>query len=91
MRKEIQVEDSSRRAATREARNPSRRLDPETLTVHGAMERIPGAAAIFRRFGIDACCGGELPLTAAAERHGVELERLLRELDAAKAAAGDDG
>lgn len=85
------MEDSSTRTPTGDGRDPSRRLDPETTTVHGAMERLPAAAAVFQRFGIDTCCGGELPLRVAAERHGVELERLLGELDEAAAATGDDG
>lgn len=84
------MEDSSTRTPRRDGRDPSGRLDPETTTVHGAVERIPGAGAVFQRFGIDLCCGGELPLAVAAERHGVELDRLLRELDAVPAAAGDD-
>ena len=58
------------------------RLDPSATTVHEAMGKIPGAAEVFRRFGLDTCCGGDLPLEEAARHHGVELERLLAALEA---------
>lgn len=61
--------------------------NPEEVTVHEALGRVEGAAAVFERFGLDTCCGGELPVAAAAEHHGVELERLL---DALSAAAPED-
>lgn len=57
------------------------RLDPAVTTVHEAIRHVPGATDVFRRFGIDACCGGELSLAAAAEHHGVALDRLLDALD----------
>lgn len=62
--------------------SPDRRktLDPETTTVHEALGEIPGAGDVFRRFGIDTCCGGELSLAATAEHHDVELDRLMGEL-----------
>ncbi|MDG5497438.1 iron-sulfur cluster repair di-iron protein [Niveispirillum sp. BGYR6] len=41
---------------------------------------IPGATAIFRRHGIDFCCGGGLPLADAAQAHGLDPAGLLREL-----------
>lgn len=64
-------------------------IDPERTTVHEAMQAIAGAGDVFRRFGLDTCCGGELPLATAAEHHDVELDRLLEALDvpAADAAA----
>lgn len=58
-------------------------LDPERTTVHGALRRVAGAEAVFRRHGIDTCCGGELPLAEAAAAHDVDPERLLRELEEA--------
>lgn len=57
--------------------------DPEETTVHEALGRTEGARAVFRRFGLDTCCGGELPVAVAAEHHGVELELLLDALAAA--------
>lgn len=63
------------------------RLDPAETTVHEALRRIAGADEVFQRFGLDCCCGGQLPVATAAERHGVELERLLEALEA-EAAGG---
>jgi len=62
-------------------------LDPETAAVHDALRRIAGADEAFSRYGLDTCCGGELPLTVAAEHHGVDLERL----PAGPEIARDDG
>jgi iron-sulfur cluster repair protein YtfE (RIC family) len=45
--------------------------------VHEALGEVPGAREVLARFGIDTCCGGELPLAVAAEHHGVDLDRLL--------------
>lgn len=61
-------------------------LDPETTTVHETVGRVPGAAEVFRRFGIDTCCGGDLPVAVAAEHHEADLERLLDALEEARAA-----
>lgn len=45
---------------------------------------LAGSSAIFRRFGIDFCCHGNIPLDEAAEARGVDirmLEKALSELD----------
>ena len=70
-------------AAARTGRRTVAGLDPETATVHEAVSAIPGAQRVFERHGIDACCGGGLPLVEAAEAHG----RLLDALEAARAAS----
>ena len=59
-------------------------LDPEETTVVDALQRVPGANEVFQRFGLDCCCGGELPVAEAARRHGVDLEGLLEALDEAR-------
>lgn len=50
------------------------------LTVNEIIHRFPAAVRVFHRFGIDACCGGALPLTDAAARHGRSSEELLEAL-----------
>lgn len=60
------------------------RLDPEQTTVHEVLRRWSGARAVFARHAIDTCCGGELPLTLAAERHGVDPTTLLAALEAVR-------
>lgn len=45
---------------------------------------LPGATSVFRRFGIDFCCHGDVLLAQAAEARGVKvgtLEQALLELD----------
>jgi regulator of cell morphogenesis and NO signaling len=45
---------------------------------------LPGATGVFRRFGIDFCCHGDVGLDQAAEARGVDpkvVEAELRELD----------
>ena len=41
---------------------------------------LPGAAALFRRFGLDYCCGGSQSLRAAADVAGVDLAEVERAL-----------
>ena len=60
-------------------------LDP-TSTVNALMAQDPRTVAVFDRFGLDTCCGGDSPLDEAARREGVELEALLAALRAAMAA-----
>lgn len=60
-------------------------LNPTETTVHEAIGALPGAEEVFRRHGLDCCCGGGLPIADAAERHGVELEALLDDLTRAGA------
>lgn len=51
-----------------------------SMTVNEVVRIAPNSVAIFGRYGIDACCGGGLPIGEAARRHGVEANRLLAEL-----------
>lgn len=45
----------------------------------------PATVRVFRRHGIDFCCGGDLSLREASAAHGVPLELLLKELAEAMA------
>ena len=49
-------------------------------TVNEILRAYPATISIFNEFGIDSCCGGDLPLTVATERDGVDLELLLARL-----------
>lgn len=61
--------------------------DPEEVTVHEVLRREQGARAVLERFGLDTCCGGELPVAVAAEHHDVDLDLLL---DALAVAGGEE-
>jgi regulator of cell morphogenesis and NO signaling len=50
-------------------------------TVGDIAATLPGATAVFRRFKLDFCCGGDAVLAEAARQAGIDPERLLRELD----------
>jgi regulator of cell morphogenesis and NO signaling len=39
--------------------------------------RVPGATDVFRRFRIDFCCHGDVPLDEAARRRGVDVDMLV--------------
>lgn len=52
----------------------------DALTVNQVVERIPEALTVFSRHGIDTCCGGHLPVSEAAERHGVGADELLNQV-----------
>jgi iron-sulfur cluster repair protein YtfE (RIC family) len=52
------------------------------LTVATVAERFPATQAVFAREGIDLCCGGAKSLEFVARAHGLDLEKLLRELTA---------
>ncbi|PQA89698.1 iron-sulfur cluster repair protein YtfE [Hyphococcus luteus] len=51
---------------------------------------FPGATSVFRKHGIDFCCGGEQALKDAAHRRGVVLERLENDLKALSSASKRD-
>ncbi|MCK8486174.1 iron-sulfur cluster repair di-iron protein [Paenibacillus sp. MBLB2552] len=52
-----------------------------TDRVRDIVLRFPKAADYFRQRKIDFCCGGNRPITEAAEESGVPAERLLDELN----------
>ena len=56
---------------------------PDTLTVNETIRRFPATVAVFKAFGIDACCGGALPIATAAARHGVDTGVLAEMLERA--------
>lgn len=44
--------------------------------------QLPGATAVFRRLKLDFCCGGQVPLAAAAAEKGLDVNAILAELTA---------
>jgi regulator of cell morphogenesis and NO signaling len=50
----------------------------------GDVARIwPETMSVFARYKLDLCCGGAHPLDFVARKHGLDLEQILRELNAA--------
>ena len=69
--------------------NQSVRLPPisGSQTLGEIAAALPGATAVFRRHGLDFCCGGDASLTDACAGAGLEVDDLAAEL--AKAAPAD--
>lgn len=55
--------------------------------VNDVLRRYPATVAVFNAFGIDACCGGAVPLAEAARRDEADLDALLDALRRAIAEA----
>jgi regulator of cell morphogenesis and NO signaling len=61
-------------------RSPS--LSLRERTVGELAATMPGATAVFRKFKVDFCCGGDIALAEAARRRGVDADDVERELRA---------
>ena len=59
-----------------------------TMSVNEIVARHPGMMPVFKRFGLDTCCGGGAPLAQAAQRDGANLDELVKALVAARSVAG---
>ena len=66
---------------------PSLSLDRKVTSI---ASELPGAADLFRRSGINFCCGGQVSLREAAQEAGLSPEGLLAELVALDHEAGRD-
>lgn len=53
------------------------------MTVNQVVAEHPETLAVFNRLGIDACCGGALPLAEVAKKHRFDFIALLAELERA--------
>ena len=53
---------------------------PADLTVNELIRTVPATVQVFNAFGIDACCGGAVPVRQAALRDGADPEALLAAL-----------
>jgi iron-sulfur cluster repair protein YtfE (RIC family) len=51
-------------------------LDP-TLTIKEIVARFPETVPVFRRFGLDTCCGGGVRIEEAAQRDGLDAADVL--------------
>ncbi|MBX6311730.1 MAG: iron-sulfur cluster repair di-iron protein [Isosphaeraceae bacterium] len=56
-------------------------LDPNRTIGQLVAER-PSRARVFERFGIDYCCGGQVPLARACAAKGLSVAAVLREIEA---------
>lgn len=52
----------------------------ESMTLNEVVRRVPAAVAVFKRRGIDACCGGEHTLAQMGKHRGFDVFALLEEI-----------
>ena len=50
-------------------------------TLGNIASSLPGATSVFRAFRLDFCCHGDVPLAAAAQKRGLDLVLVVRELE----------
>ncbi len=62
---------------------------PTDITIGEIVADDYRTAAVFEKHGIDFCCGGKSPLTAACKERGIDPAAIAREIEAAKSAPGD--
>lgn len=60
------------------------RIDPK-MTVAEISRKYPAAMKVFQKYKIDLCCGGVHPLQMVAEKHKLDLSKILKDLEAAVA------
>jgi len=77
------VTDPQRRAI----HNQSMPTLTEERTVGEIAADLPASVRIFEKYDIDYCCGGKISLAAACAGRGIAPERVIAELDAARAPA----
>jgi iron-sulfur cluster repair protein YtfE (RIC family) len=65
-------------------------LEP-TLSVNDVLHRWPIAAHTLNAWGIDTCCGGLLPLDAAAQEAGIDVDELITAITISATAAAPSG
>ena len=51
------------------------------LQVKDVVKKNPNSINVFRKFGIDYCCNGKMPLKEACVRAGVSYDLVMKELD----------
>lgn len=59
-------------------------------TVGRLVAEVPTRARVFERLGIDYCCGGHRPLDEVARERGLDLDAVVREVDAIEERPGAD-
>jgi iron-sulfur cluster repair protein YtfE (RIC family) len=50
------------------------------VTVNELIRLYPGTVQVFNEYGIDACCGGSVPVREAAARDGADPAELVEAL-----------
>lgn len=70
---------------------PANDLFARQATVGEIAATLPGATAVFRRFGMDFCCKGDVALADSARQRGVDVAEVERALSALDGAVDGEG
>lgn len=62
-----------------------------TTSLADLAARIPAASRIFRRRGLDYCCGGRRSIEVACRERGLDAEAVVQEVERAASRPGDPG
>jgi regulator of cell morphogenesis and NO signaling len=57
------------------------------MVINEVIQRYPWTLPVFHRLDVDSCCGGARTVAAMAEEHGLNLDEVLAELQAAAEAS----
>jgi len=67
----------------------------ETITsdmvINDVIRKYPRTIKVFNEYKVDSCCGGGAPIGTTAKRGGVDVETLVKALNAAVRGAEEKG
>ncbi len=53
------------------------------MVINEVIKKFPATIKVFNDFRVDSCCGGGAPIEVTARRDGVDVDGLVRALNAA--------
>lgn len=65
-------------------------MNPSVTTVREVVVEDYRTAAVFRKYGLDFCCGGGATIERACRKKNIDADHLLQELHAVMTASGSD-
>jgi len=57
------------------------------MVINQVIQQFPWTLPVFHRLDVDSCCGGARTVAAMASEHGLDLDEVLAELEAAAEAS----
>lgn len=53
------------------------------MVINDVIKKFPRTIKVFNDFRVDSCCGGGAPIETTAKRDGIDVEALVKALNAA--------
>ena len=57
------------------------------MAINDVIKRYPWTLPVFHRLDVDSCCGGARTIATMVQEHGLDLDEVLAELEAAAEAS----